>query len=98
LGDNAFILDRLELVAEPGPVRWFEKITPESDVGIRPQATRLTVLIDRADLSRTTSALFAPQEHAVTGDPPLLAWNLMNPPGHDIPEPPAGRPNHKKSN
>jgi CRISPR-associated protein Cas5t len=98
LGDNAFLPDRLELVAEPGPVRWFERITPESDVGIRPRATRLTVQIDRADLSRTMSALFAPQEHAVMGDPPLLAWNLMNLPGHDIPEPPAGRPNDKKSN
>lgn len=98
LGDNAFVLDRLEAIAEPGPVRWFEKITPEADIGIRQRATRLTVLIDRAELSRTTSALFAPQEQAVTGDPPLLAWNLMNPPGNDVPESPAGRPNRKKSN
>jgi CRISPR-associated protein Cas5t len=97
LGDNAFILDRLETISESGPVRWFERITLESDVGVRERATRLTLVIDRADLSRTTSALFAPQQCAIVGEPPAMAWSLVTPPGHDIPESPAGRPNRKKS-
>jgi CRISPR-associated protein Cas5t len=86
LGDNAFLLDRLEELRQPGPVRWFERITSEAGTGIRERTTRLTLLIDRADLSRTTSALFAPQSHAIVGEPPPLAWNSINPPrGHDTP-------------
>ena len=84
LGDNAFLLDHLEELRQPAPVRWFERITSEAGTGIRERTTRLTLLIDRADLSRTTSALFAPQSHAVVGEPPPLAWNSINPPGgHD---------------
>jgi CRISPR-associated protein Cas5t len=81
LGDNAFLLDRLQVVDQPGPVRWFERITSDAygaGAGIRERTTRLTLLIDRADLSRTTSALFAPQSHAVVGDPPALAWSSFN--------------------
>jgi CRISPR-associated protein Cas5t len=85
LGDNAFLVDRLEVLDQPGPVRWFERITAEAGAGIRERTARLTLLIDRADLSRTTSALFAPQSHAVTGEPPPLAWNSILPPGHETP-------------
>lgn len=97
LGDNAFLPDRLEIVPEPVPIRWFERITPENSAGIRQRTSRLTVLIDRANLSRTTSGLFAPQQHAVVGEPPVLAWNPITPPGHDSPAPSARRPNHKKT-
>jgi len=98
LGDNAFLLDRLEIITQPAPVRWFERITPDSGVGIRERTTRLTVIIDRANLSRTTSALFAPQPYAATDDwcPPDLAWNSINPLGHDTPAKPARRQNRKK--
>jgi len=71
LGDNAFLLDRLEELSEPGPVRWFEKVT-SADVGPRERTTRLTICIDRADLSRTTSALFAPGNPE--SQPPEGAW------------------------
>ncbi len=97
LGDNAFLLDRLEVLDQPGQVRWFERVTSESGAGIRERPTRLTLLIDRADLSRTTSALFAPQSSAIAGEPPPLAWNSINPPGQDTPTPPARRPNRKKT-
>ena len=39
---------------------WYERVTEASPDGPRPRTTRLTILIDRAELSRTTSALFAP--------------------------------------
>jgi len=90
LGDNAFLLDRLEELNEPGPVRWFEQITADSPGGVRERATRLTILIDRADLSRTTSALFAPGDPQT--EPPVLAWTGINPP----PIPPAPPPTTKR--
>jgi CRISPR-associated protein Cas5t len=98
LGDNAFLLDRLEVIAKPAPVRWFERITPDSGIGIRDRATRLTVIIDRADLSQTTSALFAPQPYAAMDNwcPSDLAWNSITPPGHDTPAKPARRQNRTK--
>jgi CRISPR-associated protein Cas5t len=97
LGDNAFLLDRLEVLDQLAPVRWFERITSESGAGIRERPTRLTLLIDRADFSRTTSALFAPQSGAIVGEPPPLAWNSIDPPGHDTPAPPARMPSPKKT-
>lgn len=84
LGDNAFLLDRLEVLSEPGLVRWYERLTPESETGIRERTTRLTVLIDRADLSRTTSALFAPGEPR--SEPSDHAWTAISPPVR--PDPP----------
>lgn len=99
LGDNAFLIDRLEVLQEPlPPVRWFEKIGPESAGGMRDRATRLTVVIDRANLAATTSALFAPQPCAESGgpNPPDSAWTIINPPGHDTPRKPERRPSRKK--
>jgi CRISPR-associated protein Cas5t len=77
LGDNAFLIDRLEELTDPGPVRWYKRITAGSG-GVRDRATRLTILIDRADLSRTTSALFAPGDPSA--DPPADAWTAIEPP------------------
>lgn len=72
LGDNNFLIDRLEPISAPLPAYWFEKIEDGRD-GLKDHITRLTVCIDRADLSRTSSALFAPIEHK-TVDPPQGAW------------------------
>jgi CRISPR-associated protein Cas5t len=59
LGDNSFLPDRMELLKEAVPVRWYERVNA-SAVGIQDQAARLTISIDRSDLSKTSSALFAP--------------------------------------
>ncbi len=72
LGDNNFLLDRAELKDAPGPAYWYAPVT-EAGSGPRPRASRLTVRIDRADLSRTTSQLFAPTEDAAE-IPPADAW------------------------
>ena len=77
LGDNNFLLDRAELRDNPGPAYWFTPVT-EAGSGPKPRTVRLTVNIDRADLSRTTSQLFAPSDHA-TAEPPESAWTLMGP-------------------
>src|SRR5262249_51565636 len=59
LGDNQFLLDRLEELSAPRPAHWFERLT-ECSERPRPRTTRLTIWIDRTDLSRTVSALYAP--------------------------------------
>jgi CRISPR-associated protein Cas5t len=82
LGDNAFLLDRLEERTSIPEAYWYERVTEASGTGPRPGTTRLTILIDRADLACTTSALFAPTERA-TIDIPDAAWTSIHAPGHE---------------
>ncbi len=95
LGDNAFLIDRLEILSESCPVRWYERVTPDSDSGPRDRTTRLTTLIDRADLSRTASSLFAPQTSVTGNEPPPLAWTTITPPAKEAPTPPARKPSRR---
>lgn len=73
LGDNSFLLDRLERVEQPEPAYWYVPLDPDTAGGMRERVTRLTVTIDRADMSRTTSALFAPTAQPER-DIPKDAW------------------------
>ena len=84
LGDNSFLLDHLEEILRPGErfrtTCWYERIGTETTKA-RPRATRLTILIDRADMSKTESALFAPTEPQPADDPPPPAcWAEIRPP------------------
>lgn len=72
LGDNNFLIDRLEPVPQPKPAYWFEKLEEEWE-GMPARVTRVTVTIDRADMSRTRSVLFAPNEHRAV-EPTSKAW------------------------
>lgn len=78
LGDNSFLLDRAELRDAPGPAYWFVPVT-EAGTGPRPRTARLTVTIDRANLSQTISKLFAPNEDAAAA-PPVAAWTEVSHP------------------
>jgi CRISPR-associated protein Cas5t len=82
LGDNQFMLDRLTEITCPPEEQprayWYERIDEKTEEP-REGTTRLTIWIDRADLSRTTSALFAPTLVATT-EPPPDAWTSINPP------------------
>lgn len=60
LGDNNFLISKLEPVTTLLPARWFERVTSEPKEGLPKGVTRLTIAIDRQDMSRTRSALFAP--------------------------------------
>jgi len=75
LGDNQFLLDRLQIAPEESrrPAYWYEVITEASGSRPRPHTTRLTVSINRADMSQTDSRLFAPKE-APALMPPESAW------------------------
>jgi CRISPR-associated protein Cas5t len=75
LGDNQFLLDRLHVEAEERrrPAYWFETITEASGTRPRPHTTRLTIAVDRADMSKTVSRLFCPTQ-TPTHSPPENAW------------------------
>lgn len=73
LGDNNFLIDKLSLVETIGAAYWYAPIENENDIGLKEHISRLTITIDREDMSKTTSALFAPM-----GEPsveiPEAAW------------------------
>ena len=60
LGDNNFLIDRMEAVAEPKEASWFVVVDEAEENGARDHITRLTITIDRVNMTNTKSALFAP--------------------------------------
>jgi CRISPR-associated protein Cas5t len=74
VGDNNFLVDRLQFLPdEERHVRWYRHVAAGGEDGPYPGVTRLTTYVDRADTSRTRSALFAPTVEA-TLEPPDDAW------------------------
>jgi len=70
-GDNNLLFDRIDVVEEAEPARWYVPLGPASPA--RKGSCRLTIAIDRADSSRTTSRVFAPISAAAL-QPPADAW------------------------
>jgi CRISPR-associated protein Cas5t len=70
-GDNNFLLDRIDVLSVPIPTYWYVQIQPD-DPPMR-GSYRLTVGIDRADNSKTSSYLYAPMVEP-TAKPPAQAW------------------------
>jgi CRISPR-associated protein Cas5t len=79
LGDNAFLIDKIEVHDAPIPALWFRRIDAGSEGGAIPNSTRLTSWIDRQDMSRTRSDLYAPID-AATEEIPESAWTIIDPP------------------
>lgn len=71
LGDNNFMLDRVDVLDAAPAVRWYTRLDPRA--AVRPDSCRLTVAIDRENQSRTTSDLVAPIP-APQADVPADAW------------------------
>ena len=72
MGDNNFLIDRIdEVTAPPEVVVWYVRMQPDDPP--RKGSCRLPVGIDRADNSKTTSFLYAPVESSLP-EPPDLAW------------------------
>lgn len=72
LGDSNFLVDKLDPVDKPDPTYWFERQEHEVIEAGR-TVTRLTISVDREDMTRTTSALFAPLVKPSVDIPPR-AW------------------------
>jgi CRISPR-associated protein Cas5t len=79
VGDNAFLIDKLRVCEESTAAFWYRRLEGEVDEGPIPFSTRLTTWVDRGDMSRTRSSLFAPLESAVA-DIPESAWTAIEPP------------------
>jgi CRISPR-associated protein Cas5t len=77
LGDNTFLIDKIEVCDEQRTAIWYHRLGPEA--GATQHSTRLTTWIDRQDMSRTRSDLFAPFEPA-SAQVPEAAWTLIEPP------------------
>lgn len=74
LGDNSFLPDRIGPADETVAARWLvplEQGTAMDD--LTEGAMRLTLRIDRADMSRTESGLFRVESEA-RGEPPERSW------------------------
>ncbi len=70
-GDNNFLFDRIDVLPAPPAAHWYARLAPD-DAPV-PGSCRLTVGIDRADSSRTSTVLFAPTAVAAA-EPPESAW------------------------
>lgn len=76
LGDNSFLLDRLEKVEENTEAHWYCKIGDESTQSLKTEKKRIsrfTITISREDMSLTKTALFAPLCDR-TSEIPSAAW------------------------
>lgn len=73
LGDNNFLPDRIDVLATPLPARWAVPVGPDDAPETVTDPTRLTVTIDRADMSNTVAPLFR-FESDETARIPELAW------------------------
>jgi CRISPR-associated protein Cas5t len=79
LGDNNFVIDRVEEEAKPEkPAFWYRKVQPSEKELIRGRC-RLTSWIDRTDMSCTAAALYAPIVEPER-NPPAEAWTRVPPP------------------
>lgn len=73
LGDNSFMIDVVREESRKQPAYWYERLSEGDERGPRPRTTRLTISIDRQNMAKTTSALFAPIAQPAV-DVPESAW------------------------
>lgn len=73
LGDNNFLIDSIKIVSDLQEAYWYEPIDSSNGAEVRDRVTRLTISIDRADMSQTRSKLFATRSKPVK-EVPVTAW------------------------
>ncbi len=72
LGDNSYLLDRFEVAELPDSAYWFVRATESKEGMHAGDITRLSIKINRADMSKTETDLFMPQHYQ--GEIPEDAW------------------------
>lgn len=88
LGDNSFMIDVLREESSPPAARWYRRLGPGDEVEFG-EVCRLSIWIDRADMTRTRLGLFAPSERS--DRPPETAWIRVGP------EPAAAQPRRDRT-
>jgi CRISPR-associated protein Cas5t len=78
LGDNNFMVDVLKEETRPRPAYWYTKLKEES-LEAPEGRCRLTVWIDRANMTRTVAHLYVPTKES-TAAIPEEAWTCIAPP------------------
>lgn len=73
LGDSNFLVDRFDKIDSPQKAYWYIRVEGEGDSFLKERITRMTITIDRADMSKTRSHLFAPLTEP-TEEIPEKAW------------------------
>lgn len=77
LGDNAFMPDVVRETTQPEEAHWYVQM-PRNASGPRDRLCRLTVNIDRADMSKTVAPLYYPTEEK-SREIPDNAWSQVGP-------------------
>jgi CRISPR-associated protein Cas5t len=72
LGDNAFLIDRIEEAGETVTAYWYCRLNGSEEIE-KKRISRFTTKIDRGDVSRSKTALFAPLKEP-SREIPLSAW------------------------
>lgn len=72
-GDNNFLPDRIEVVDRIEPARWLAQVNADDGANASANIARLTVTIDRKDMSKTQSELFRMSD-APSAEIPDGAW------------------------
>jgi len=73
LGDNNFLPDRIDVLDRPHEAHWLVPVGEGEEPTGSPEPMRLTVTIDRADMSRTVARLFR-LDGEETATIPAEAW------------------------
>lgn len=80
LGDNSFMVDVLREEPSPKPAYWYMRLR-DDDSGPVDGCCRLTVWIDRADMTCTRALLYAPTKDSIAPVPDWdEAWTLLEAP------------------
>jgi CRISPR-associated protein Cas5/DevS len=77
LGDNAFMPNVVRETVQPDEAHWYVRMQRESN-GPKDRLCRLTVSIDRADMSKTVAPLYYPAERK-SSEIPDEAWSRVGP-------------------
>lgn len=75
LGDNNFLVDRIDLLDHPGLANWFCRLDHKNSDSVR-DTCRLTVDIDREDSALTRAAIYR-RSDTPTDVPPESAWTWV---------------------
>lgn len=81
LGDNSYMIDRIDIVADPVPAQWYcrlRDLTQTDSQRVRSGTCRMTIWVDRADMTHTVTDLYVPQEDP-DGRIPSSAWTRIPP-------------------
>jgi CRISPR-associated protein Cas5t len=76
LGDNNLLPDRIDILEAPRAARWLAPLSEDEVLKPDEEPMRLTVTIDRADMSRTVSRLYR-MGAAETAVVPDTAWTPL---------------------